>query len=268
MTVALTMIGLFAWLAYEAQQVSTWLRQRVGELEIFVEETATDAEIAAMHLRVDGTRGVARTEFVSRQDARILFQEEFGEGADVFLDTDTPFLPASIKVQVTPAYAHQDSLDALTGEFHSWDHVDEVVFNRALLAKVQENLRLLALIGVVIGSIVVLTSIFLVANTIRLTMHARRLLIRTMKLVGATRRFIRRPFVVEGVAQGMASAALAFLALWGLHRLAQAYVPQISAFPNAWLPAALGGLTLCGVLLGWIGSRLAFRKAIEKISLH
>ncbi len=266
MTVALTMIGLFAWLAYEAQQVSTWLRQRVGELEIFVEESAEDAAISAIRLQVDGTRGVAETEFVSRQDARRIFQEEFGEGADAFLDT--PFLPASIKVRVAPVYAHPDSLEAIAGEFRSWDHVDEVVFNSALLAKVQENLRLLAMIGLLIGSIVVLTSIFLVANTIRLTMYARRLLIRTMKLVGATERFIRRPFVVEGMAQGMGSAVLAFLLLWGLYALSQRYLPQMTVFPNAWLLVALGGLALCGLALGWIGSRFAFRKVIGNISLH
>ena len=266
MTVALTMIGLFAWITYEAQQVSTWLRQRVGELEIFVEESAEDAAIAGVRLQVEETRGVAETEFVSRQDARIIFQEEFGEGADVFLDT--PFLPASIKVRVLPVYAHPDSLNALAGAFRSWDHVDEVVFNSALLAKVQENLRLLALIGLAIGGIVVLTSIFLVANTIRLTMYARRLLIRTMKLVGATERFIRRPFVVEGMAQGMASAVLSFLLLWGLYVLAQRYLPQISVLPNTWLLAALGGLALCGLVLGWIGSRFAFRKAIDHIALH
>ena len=63
-------------------------------------------------------RGVAKTEFVSQSDARIVFREEFGEGADVFLDM--PFLPASIKVRVLPAYVHPDSLAALTEEFSSW----------------------------------------------------------------------------------------------------------------------------------------------------
>ncbi len=266
MTVALTMIGLFGLLAYEAQQVSTWLHQRVGELEIFLDETAEDAVVAAIHLQVDGMRGVAETEFVSQSDARIVFREEFGEGADVFLDT--PFLPASIKVRVLPAYVHPDSLAALTEEFSSWDHVDEVIFNRVLLAKVQENLRLLAMIGMVIGGIVVLASIFLVANTIRLTMYARRLLIRTMKLVGATERFIRRPFVVEGVVQGIVSGLLAALVLWGLHVLAQGYLPQTSTLSNAFLLFAFGGLTACGIVLGWIGSRFAFRKVIGNIALH
>ena len=266
MTAALVLIGLFAMLTWEASQVSTWLRQRVGEFEMFLHDAIEDDEADALYLRVSSTRGVSEAEFISRSQAQAVFREEFGEGAEVFLDE--PFLPPSIRVRMEPAYVDSDSLAQLVTELQSWEHVDEVVFNRGLLIKVEQNLRVLTLFGLLIGAFVVLVSIFLVGNTIRLTMHARRLLIRTMKLVGATERFIRRPFVIEGMAQGFLAGALAASMLWGSQAAATAWLPQLDA-PSPYLTlAAAGGLSLCGMMLGWLGARVAFRRVIEHMTLH
>jgi cell division transport system permease protein len=265
MAVALVLIGVFAAVAYEANQVTSWLKQRVGELEIFIEDV--EEPIArGIFERARLVPGVSEAEYITRQEAQAIFREEFGEGADLFMDE--PFLPASVKIRVESDYANPDSLVSLGEQFKTWNRVDEVVFNQDLLARVQQNLRLLTLIGLALGGIVVLASLFLVANTIRLTIYARRLLIRTMKLVGATDKFIRQPFIIEGVAQGLLAGIVAAAALWGLYFMAVSYVPQIT--PAGILPAFILGIGLVGTgaLLGWGGSMIAVRRFIRNIPLH
>lgn len=267
MTIALILIGVFGLAAYEAQAVSDWLRQRVGEVEVFLIEDASDAEATAAHHRIQAMPGIDSTEYVSQDEAQEVFRQEFGEGAEVFFDE--PFLPASIRVRVTPSHAQADSLARLAERVQEWDVVDEVVFNQDLLVKVQRNLRVLTAGGLVLGVLVVLASVFLVANTIRLTIYARRLLIRTMKLVGATNAFVRRPFLVEGLLQGSVAGLLAGGMLWGTYALVTQQLPQLGAAAPPWMgPALPAGLAVIGMILGWMGSYFAARRFINNVALH
>lgn len=263
--VALTLIGVFGIVALKTQEISSMLREQAGEMEVFVEQDANPRDEQALHARIETMPGVARTEFISHERAAEIFRSEFGEEASVY--DDPTFLPASVKVWVSPAYAVPDSMTALADTFESWPQTEDVVFNRALLARVAQNRRLVNVVGMTLAGIVVVASIFLVANTIRLTIYARRLLIRTMKLVGATDRFIRRPFLVEGVLQGLVGGALAALVVVSGYRLFLAQMDQPSV-PLSLEGALAGGLVGTGMLLGWMGSYFAARRFIRKVELH
>lgn len=266
MAVALILIGMFGLAAYKAQEVSDWLRQRVGEVEVFLVEEVSDAQAQSLHDRVQDVTGIASVEYVSEEEAQAVFRKEFGEGAEIFFDE--PFLPASVRVRVEPDYAHPDSLEQFAARFQSWDGVEEAVFNQALLVKVQRNLRVITISGLVLGVLVIVASVFLVANTIRLTIYARRLLIRTMKLVGATNAFVRRPFILEGVLQGLIAGLIAGGLLWGGYTLAVQQLPQLS-LPSPWTgPALPVGLALIGIVLGWLGSYFAVRRFVKHVALH
>ena len=262
--VALVLIGMFVLLSYQAQQVTTWLRQRVGELEIFIEDVQEPIAVA-IDARAAIMPGVDETEYISKEQAREIFRTEFGEGSEVFLDE--PFLPASVRVRVEPAYANPDSLQRLVDEFSTWNRVTEVVFNQPLLVRVQQNLRLLTMFGFLLGLLVVLAALFLVGNTIRLTIYARRLLIRTMKLVGATDTFIQQPFIVEGVAQGVVAGGIASAVVWLLYGAMAGYLPQLSVSFWALLVLAIL-ITGIGAFLGWAGSFFAVRRFIKNVALH
>jgi len=264
-TVALVLIGIFAVVGYEAQVVSNMLREQAGEMEIFIERDAARDAQKALHARIQTLPGVASTTFVSHEEAAEIFRSEFGKEASLF--EDPTFLPASVRIEVAPTHANPDSMSQMASAIGGWRSVDEVVFNRDLLVRVAQNRRLISAIGVALGVIVVLASIFLVANTIRLTIYARRLLIRTMKLVGATDRFVRRPFLVEGVLQGTLGGAIAGGVVWGGYRL---FLQQMDQAPvPLYLELSLvGGLVGAGILLGWLGSYFAARRFIQNIELH
>ncbi len=264
-TVALILVGVFGIVGYEAKVVSDMLREQASRMEVFIEQNATEEEQEALHARIKTIPGVAQTEFVSHEEAADIFRREFGEGASAF--EDPTFLPASIKIEMEPSHADPDSMSRTADVIKEWRGVDDVVLNRDLLVRVTENRQLINAIGLALGSIVVLAAVFLVANTIRLTIYARRLLIRTMKLVGATDRFVRRPFLVEGIVQGFLGGLVAGGIVWGIYR---GFLQQIDQVPLSLHVeiAFLGGLVAGGVLLGWIGSYFAARRFIQNIELH
>ena len=195
MAVALVLIGMFGLLSYQASQVAEWLRQRVGEFEIFLVDETDEAMSNSLFQRAEASIGVEAAEFISPERAQEIFETDFGEGAEMFMDDS--FLPASIRIRVEPEYANPDSLNALILEFASWNRVEEVIFNQPLLVRVQENLTLFTTSALFLGIIVIMASIFLVANTIRLTIYARRLLIRTMKQRVAFRQSTARRTVIR-----------------------------------------------------------------------
>lgn len=264
-TVALVLIGIFAVVGYEAQVVSNMLREQAGEMEIFIDRNTSESAQEALHARVKTLPGVAATEYISHDEAADIFRREFGEEASLF--EDPTFLPASIRIEVEPTHANPDSMSQMAGAIDEWRSVDEVVFNRDLLVRVAQNRRLVSAIGIALGCIVVLASVFLVANTIRLTIYARRLLIRTMKLVGATDQFVRRPFLVEGVMQGFLGGGIAGGVVWVLYRLFRQQMDQ-GPLPLFFEVTLVGGLVGGGIVLGWLGSYFAARRFIQNIELH
>lgn len=265
MAVALVLVGMVLVVGFETARVAEWLRERVGEVEVFLEVEADDEAGRTLERQLARYRSVASTRFVTKAEAVEIFRSEFGEGAETFFDR--PFLPASIRLRFRPEWANPDSLAALKTRLEQIPKVDEVQFNQALLIAVQRNLRLITWFGAGIGMIVLIASIFLVANTIRLTIYARRLLIRTMKLVGATDSFIRRPFLVEGVVQGFIAGLLAAGVLWAGFELISSYLPDLDS-PVAFLPAAMGVIVITGVGLGWLGSFLSVRRFIRNVAVN
>lgn len=263
--VALIMIGTFLLTGYHFQIVIDWIKGRAGEVVVYLED-ADEPVQRAVAQRIQVTPGVADVAFVSREQAMQEFIRDFGDEGEVFMDET--FLPASVKVRVENAYAQPDSLDALVARLKLWNRVDDVVYNAPLLAQVQRNLRFITTLGLGIGLVVLLASLFLVANTIRLTIYARRLLIRTMKLVGATDRFVRRPFLVEGILQGALAGLLAGLFVWGLHVLIQPAIPGgVLTWPGNTPLLTVAFLITFGALLGWLGSLISVRRFIKHIQL-
>lgn len=271
LAIALVLIGMFALLGWQGQRLSDVLRESAGEAEVFLR--TVDADVAtATGARLLALPGVASADFVSHEDAVAIFRETFGDGADIF--DDAQFLPASYRVRVTPSYAQPDSLAMLARRVGAWEAVDEVVYDQALLEAVERNRQAFTLVGLAVALLVGLAALLLVGNTVRLSIYARRMLIRTMKLVGATDGFIRRPFLVEGIVQGLAAGIAAAGVLWGLYalllrtlRTADALGASASNWPGGSPAFSLGGVVLLGVLLGLLASWLAVRRFIRQVRL-
>ncbi|HEX8299341.1 MAG TPA: permease-like cell division protein FtsX, partial [Rubricoccaceae bacterium] len=190
LAVALVLIGLFGLLGWQWKEFSDALRQRAAEAEVYLKPAeAAVAERVGERLRA--IPGVDSVRYVSQAEASEVFREDFGEGADIF--DDEQFLPASYRVRLGGDYAQADSMTAIAARVRTWGTVEDVAFDIASVEAIERNRKAFSAVGAGVALLVVLAALLLVGNTVRLSIYARRMLIRTMKLVGATNRFIRQP---------------------------------------------------------------------------
>lgn len=260
--IMLSMLGRFAFSTYTlAQSIRTSIDVEVFLLDI------DDRRTNAIQSDIREFEFVDHIEYISKDSAAVIFREEFGsEGGGL---ADLNFLPASIRVSFTEE-AEVADISGLVSYIQDMRGVDEVIFNRALLELLEERMELLVLAGAGIGLIILLTAVVLVFNTIRLTIYAKRNLIRAMKLVGATNGFVRRPFVFEGILQGLLAAIIALVVHWLIfHVMIPTYIPQfgVLAWPFGRWYYLTGASILLAIIMGWMGSRWAARKFIKETTI-
>lgn len=258
---AVLLIGVLARIGFNAYEVGQMLRQQV-EVEVYLQniDTQTTNELQQ---RIESERFVEELSYISRDSASRIFQQEFGMGGEALADLN--FLPASFRLKMSDE-ASAAQVDSLVHVVADYNGVEEVQFNLALLELLEARTDQIALGGVAIGAFILFIAMILVFNTIRLTIYAKRDLIRAMKLVGATNGFIRRPFLVEGLLQGVIAGGFAALIIyllfdWGVPR----YMPQLGvlSWPLGRWYFLIGGVILLAMMMGWWGSRWAARRFIK-----
>ncbi len=266
LVLALALIGLVALLAWQGRRVADAVQARIGEVQVYLAPADT-AAVGLLRRRFESLPGVEDISFVSREEAARVFREEFGNEAELF--DEALFLPASFRVRFRSPYTAPDSLAQLKEAVERWPAVDEVVYEQTLLEDVTRNVRLYSMVGLGIGALVVLAALLLVGNTVRLSIYARRLLIRTMKLVGATDSFVRRPFLVEGLVQGLVAGAIAAVLLWILYASLARAVQGLDAagWPGGSPLPMMLGVVLMGGALGLLASWVAVRTFIKSVRL-
>lgn len=264
--VAVLLIGVLSRIGFNAYEVSQLLRQQI-EVEVFLEDI-DDQTTRELRSRIENRPFVEEVSYISRDSATAIFQHDFGLGAETLSELD--FLPASFRIQVK-SDSEAGQVSELADEIAGYSGVDEVRFNRALLELLESRTEAILLTGSVIGLFVLFVAMILVFNTIRLTIYAKRDLIRAMKLVGATNGFIRRPFLVEGMFQGLIAGSLAGLLIVLIFSLAvPAFVPQLGVLSwpfGRWYYLVVGVVVLA-VLMGWLGSRWAARRFIRETRVY
>lgn len=265
LVIATLLSGMMVRFGYSAYQVVQTLKQSIN-VEVFLMDVSNQRrDLIARDLQAYEV--VTDVEFISREQAAEVFRSEFGTGADGLGDAlaDLDFLPASFRLTLDAGVSASYIRDMIT-EVERFQGVDEVVFNQQLLETLEERMEWLAVLAAVIGFSILFTAVVLVFNTIRLTIYAKRELIRAMKLVGATNRFIRRPFLLEGFLQGLVAAVVACGMHWALFQFVLPhYIPQLGvmAWPLGHWYYLTGGMAALSLIMGLSGSRWASRRFIS-----
>lgn len=263
--VAVLLLGTLARVAFNAYEVAQSLQKSI-DVEVFLQDL-DQRTIDELQSTLSEQELVQELTYISKDSAAAIFKEEFGSGGSSL--ADLKFLPASFKLKITPE-ADIQQVDSLVTAIGNYRGVDEVEFNQQLLDLMQTRFRTVAVAGTGLGILILLVSLILVFNTIRLTIYAKRGLIKAMKLVGATNSFIRRPFVVEGVLQGLAAGILATALIFVIFQfLLPAYIPQfgILGWPFGRWYYLCGAMILLAITMGYLGSQWAARKFIKETSI-
>lgn len=263
---AILLIGVLARAGFNAYEVSQLLRQQI-EIEVFLDDI-DDQTTREIKIRLEESPQIAGLTYISRDSASRIFQQDFGMGSESMAELN--FLPASFRLLIAED-SEISRIDSLVTQISQYRGVDEVRFNQALLQLLESRTEMLAYIGGGIGLFILFVSMILIFNTIRLTIYAKRDLIRAMKLVGATNGFIRRPFLVEGIIQGAIAGSLASVIILMLFQwIVPYFIPQLGvlSWPFGRWYFLIAGVILLAIIMGWFGSRWAARKFIKETNVY
>ena len=209
-SLVLLLVGVASMLLVNAKSVSDYFKENM-QVSVLMKQNVSDEEALKYRSDLESMRFIKSTVFVSREQGQRELADQLG---DDFLDIfETAPIPVSIDVTLNAGYVSADSLEVVKSEISSSPLVEEVVYQKTLVDALNANLsRISMIIGVFVG-LLLFISYVLINNTVRLNVFARRFTIHTMKLVGATRSFIRAPFLVQSAFQGLFAAFVAIMAL-------------------------------------------------------
>ncbi|HEX3579791.1 MAG TPA: permease-like cell division protein FtsX [Thermoanaerobaculia bacterium] len=240
---------------------------------IYLNVDATPQQIAAIDSWLAAHRDFGRREFVPKEVALSRFRQYFSNLSDVVGQLDENPFPASFECQVMPSFAQSPAFVRQANELRALSGIDEVQFDWEWVEKLKKLINLVNVAGIIAGGVLAIAAAFTIANVIRLTMLLYREEIDIMRLVGATERMIRGPFLIEGILQGFIGAAAAVALLFaaflaGRHFLAARYALLWSFLFNGFLPwRKLLALLAGGTLAGYLGSWLSVRESGEEKAL-
>ncbi|TVR41732.1 MAG: FtsX-like permease family protein [Bacteroidia bacterium] len=260
-TLVLFVLGLLGLIILHAHKLSEYVRESIA-VSVFLEEGASNAQINGFKSSLREMPAVHETRYISSEEAAEDLMKELGEDFIEFLGYNP--LSASIVIHLRAAYTHPDSLRRIEQQLLRSPIVNEVDYQQSLVHLVHENVRRVGA-GLLIFSLLLLIIAFaLINNTIRLSVFSRRFLIKSMQLVGATQGFIRMPFIIKGVVQGIVGAVVAIILLGASLYFLQQQIPELSSFYNRGMLLVLfATVLLLGVIISWVSTFFAVRKYLK-----
>jgi len=260
-SISLLFLGLFTMATIHASRFIDLLRSKV-EIEAFLEEPLTPEELVALRGQVSSLEGVEHVAYVSKEDAARVFREEFGENILDVLEFNP--LPASLKISLEERYKNSRNTDLVSRNIEKLRGIESVKYRKELLELIDTRAASVNNLTLGIGVVISLSAIFLVSNTIRLAIYAKRHLIRTMELVGATRGFIRIPFLFEGIIQGFLGGVVASVVLYALLEYGMRFVSIELDGAIHREPLFYAGVLAAGIVLGMLGAIISVMRFIRR----
>ena len=209
-SLVLLLVGMASMLLVNAKSVSDYFKENM-QVSVMMKQNVSDDAALSFKASLDKERFIKSTVFVSKEQGRREMADMLG---DDFLEIfETSPIPVSIDVTLDADYVSADSLEVVRAEIGKSSLVDEVTYQRSLVDALNANLSKISLVLAIFIALLLFISFVLINNTVRLNVFARRFTIHTMKLVGATKSFIRAPFLVQSVFQGIFAAIIAIIVL-------------------------------------------------------
>ena len=212
-SLVLFLLGLILLMGMLGNKLSVYVKENMS-FSIVLKDNQKEADIKKMQKNLDALPFIKSTEYISKEQAARELEEELGENPETFLGFNP--LQASIEVKLHSQYANPDSLHVIEKKINKYTSVSELLYRKDMMNMVHNNMQRLGVILLSLAGILMIISFVLISNTIRLLIYSKRFLIHTMKLVGATSGFIRRPFVRYNVVSGIFASILAILMLTGV----------------------------------------------------
>jgi cell division transport system permease protein len=255
------MLGLLGLIIMDAKKISDNVKENIG-FTVFLNEDVKEVDIIQLQKTLDAREYVKSTEYITKESAAKDLQKSLGEDFVSFLGYNP--LSANIDVRLKADYANNDNLNALKKELEKNKNVKEVYFQESLVKDMNENLQKISLFILGFSVLLLIIAIALINNTIRLSVYSKRFLLRTMQLIGATESFIRKPFLIKGIIQGIFGAMIAIILLLFTLYFAQKQIPELQELQDALLLTKLFiFVAVSGIIISWASTYMAVRKYLK-----
>lgn len=265
LAIAVLLLGLLVRMGYNAYYLAQKMREMIV-VEVFIKDVNAE-RLNQLKQNLTRRKEVKSIQFISKDEAKELFLASFGSEGNALANLN--FLPASVKLTFKEDI-RGEQIKALIQDVSKWTDVDEIRFDEAILNILESRIRTFGLIGAGLSLFILFMALLLVYNTIRLTIFSKQHIIRAMKLVGATKSFIRLPFLIEGLIQGIVGSFIASVGVIAVFEyLLPKYIEQLGvlAWPFGRWYYLIGLMLVFGSLLGLIGSRWATKKFIHAVKV-
>lgn len=261
LALVLFMLGLLGLVVINAKKLSNHIKENIG-FQIVLKDTTTTAELDILKQEISSSAFTKQVDYISKDEAAKKLQKDLGEDFITFLGYN-PLLP-SLDVKLNSDYANIDSLAGFEKQIMQKHFVKEVIYHKDMIKQVNDNAKVISIYILLFSSLLLIVAIALINNTIRLSIYSKRFLIRTMYLVGATQGFIRKPFIMKGIRQGVIAGLVAGFLLAGFLILSTKYIPDLLQLQDPNLLAVLFGcIVLLGVLISGLSAALSVSRYLK-----
>ena len=260
-SLVLLLVGVASMLLVNAKGVSDYFKENM-QVSVMMKQDVSEDDALGYMKKLEDEVFIKNMDFISKEQGQQEMAEMLGED---FLDVfETSPIPASINVTLNADYVSSDSLEVVKSRIGKSALVEEVVYQTSLVDALNANLSKISLILAVFIGLMLFISFVLINNTVRLNVFARRFTIHTMKLVGATRSFIRAPFLVQAVFQGLFSAFVAIIVLVGLlYFVRSEFVQLFEIFKLELLLLVIGIVIVSGVVICLLSTWFVVNKLVS-----
>jgi cell division transport system permease protein len=255
-SLSLMLMGIFGMVVQNMADIFQKFYRQV-QLEAFIDPSLAVSQIQKINQEIQNISMIDSVIYKSPEEALKEFEQDFG--ADLVSVLDENPLPPSIRVTLKPGQSNIESINEVVSEIEAIEGVDDVVYQTEIIRLINEYAVIGIIISIALGLIIFIIVTLLIFNTIRLTIYARRTLIEIMKLVGATNFFIKGPFMVEGIFQGLFGSLIACGLLWISNYSIKGIFATILAVPYQNYVILIS----IGVVLGFLGSYFSVNKYLK-----
>jgi cell division transport system permease protein len=225
----LLMIGLLGLILVHANNLSRYVKENIV-LNLFMDDSAHETDVLQLQKQLDTNPMVKQTQYVSKELAARNLQKDLGEDFVKFLGYNP--LSQSLDVYLKADYTNNADIEKFKTALLKNPLVKEVKYQQSLVDQMNSNLTSISLIILAFAGIFIILSVALINNTIRLAIYSQRFLIKSMQLVGATKGFIRKPFLLYGIWHGLLGALISVVILIGTLYLANKQIPDLVILQN------------------------------------
>lgn len=265
-TLVLLLMGLTVLTFFMGNGISSYMKENMS-FSVMLSEDVSDTEINNLRKNLDGMPFVKSSLFISKEEAKEQLIEDLGEDPEELLG----FNPATdcIEIYLHSNYANSDSLIFVSQQIKAQTNVDDLLYRQEALDMVNDNLTKISTILLGLSLVLLFISFTLIRNTIRLSIYAKRFIINTMRLVGATNGFIRKPFIVRNIVDGVIAALLANVLIMGLlYYLSQQYADLRSVLQTNDMIYVFASVVVLGIAITYISTIFAVNHYLRMKTNH